>query len=825
LKYIIAFLLLASIHGNAQVRNVGKIISFQKITGGIEGKTGSSFFEVVAYSENIIRVRVSKYKITDHFSYALASSVKPSFENIRIVENENSIELSTSALSVIIEKRPSFRVIFKNGRGEMINEDQPGEGFGTTFTGDRVSIYKKMQNGERFVGLGEALGNLDRRGTGVTLNNTDTYKYGDPRLPMYCSIPFFIGILGDDVYGLFFNNSYKTFFNFGLSTPGFTSMQADGGDADYFLFYDTSVAKVIEHYTSVTGTMPLPPLWSLGYHQSRCSYYPQEEVKIIAETFRRKKIPLDCIVLDADYLQDYEPFRINKSRFPDMPGLARDLSKMNIELTASVNPGIKIDSSYDAYREGLQKDLFVKYTDGRLFVSDIAPSTNLFPDFTNPKTRNWWIDKMKFLPDNGIHGYWNDMNEPAVSGSYLPENLVFDFDGRKANAPEAKNFYGMLMARSSYESALKYGNGRRPFVLTRSGFAGVQRYSAVWSGDNQASDAHLLMGQLINVQMGLSGIPFVGPDLGGYIGDGNKDLFRRWIEVGVFSPFLRNHREFFGAANEPWAYGEETEGISKSYIGFRYRLMPYLYSKFYEASQTGMPIMRSLCISYPHENRVYDLSYQYEFLFGDAILVIPLTSQDTFKKIFLPKGNWYDLFTDKRVEGDREMVVEMPAHKIPLYIKASSVIPMQSLIQSTREAPSDTLYVHVYNGTDQNRFIYYEDDGSSMAYKNAVYCKREILFDPAAKKIIISRQEGSYPAHFKKLNIIFHGFNDELKEIKINNAVVPQKTVSQPVFDALENLGDYYDKTYMQTLRSSDKRMDTRSVIIDNVPGQIELNY
>ncbi|HEY4335008.1 MAG TPA: TIM-barrel domain-containing protein, partial [Puia sp.] len=642
------------------------------------------------------------------------------------------------------------------------------------------------------------------------LSNTDNYKYGDPRLPMYSSIPFFIGIHHRQVYGLFFHNTYRTFFNFGLSTPEFASINADGGDADYFFFYGGGVGDILNEYTSLTGRMPLPPLWSLGYHQSRCSYYPQTTVQIIAETFRKKKIPIDCIVLDADYLQDYEPFRINMRRFPDMPGLAAELKKQDIELTASVNPGIKLDSTYSANADGLKNDVFLKYADGRPFVSEMAPSLNHYVDFTDPKARSWWIDHLKFLPDNGIHGYWNDMNEPAVAGSYLPDNLVFDFDGRKANALEGKNVYGMEMARSSYESALKYGDGRRPFVLTRSAFAGIQRYSAMWSGDNQAKDEYLLGGVLLNTQLGLSGVPFVGPDLGGYIGDGNKELYKRWVEVGVFSPFVRNHREFFANAGEPWAYGEEAEAISRTYIGFRYRLMPYLYSAFYATSQTGIPIARSLCIDDPYDPKVFDPVYQYEFLFGDALLVAPMTSTERYKKVYLPHGDWYDLYSDSLLPGARETGMEYPVYRLPLFVKASAILPLQSLIQSTKQKPGDTLSVHIFYGHEKNEFVYYEDDGATFDYRQGHFCRRSIEFDPKARQIVIGSQTGDYRSAFGHIELILHGFP----------SVSGARPATTRLLDVLEGMEDLYDPATFLALLDAEPVIRTQAITLANLKEQ-----
>jgi alpha-glucosidase len=821
-----ALLVWSHIICNAQVKNVGRVMTYNKITGGIEGKTATAIFDIHAYSDNTIRVRVSKNKSLNNFSYALTTNQIPSFNNILVEEKENSIFLSTNAIIVQVEKSPAFRIIFKNKKGDIINEDVKGDCFGTTFIGDKVSVYKKMQEGERFVGMGQALGNLDKRGTGITLNNTDTYKYGDPRLSMYISVPFYMGIHHQQVYGMFFNNSYKSFFNFGLSTPDFTSVNMDGGDADYFFMYDESAARILEHYTALTGRIQLPPKWSIGYHQSRCSYYPQEKVEWIASTFRKKKIPLDCIVLDADYQQGYQPFRVNKERFPDMPALAASLSRQNVELTASVYPAVAIDSSYHSYTDGLKKDVFIKYADGSLFNTEIAPVKCYLPDYTNPDTRTWWKNKMKWLPDNGIHGYWNDMNEPALGGSYLPDNLLFDFDGHKANALEAKNVYGFQMARSSYEAALQNSPGRRPFILTRSGFAGVQRYSAVWSGDNTSSDDGLLSSVLLNNQLGLSGISFCGHDIGGFIGDGSKELFKRWIQVGVFSPFCRNHKGCGGVAGEPWVYGDEAEAISKTFIGFRYRLMPYIYAAFYKASQTGMPIAKSLCIDYPHDDKVYNSSYQYQFLFGDAIMAVPVTTQDTNKKIYLPKGEWFDLFTDERISGEKEMLKETVPYQIPLFVKGAAIIPMQSLVQSAKEKPTDTLFIHVYNGNESNQFVYYEDAGDGVGYQKGIYCKRVIEFIPSQKKLLFHQQQGSFNSSFTKIKVVFHGFENMPGSVRLGNEEIRSISgTGYQLLDPLEQLADIYDPAYYEALKAANHKPVTTSIIINNTTEDIQLQW
>ncbi|WP_461788778.1 glycoside hydrolase family 31 protein [Pedobacter sp.] len=817
-------LLCYTINALAQLQNSGRIVSYSKTKNGIAGKTVNFSFEVSAYSANIIRVQITKNQEINDYSFALVSNEKPSFNAFKVADEEGKIKLSTANIKVEIDKAPDFRIVFKNDKGEIINEDMPGKGMGTTFIGDKTTVYKRLQQGERFVGMGESLGNLDRYASVVTTWNVDNYKYDNDKIPMYISIPFYIGIFKDQVYGMYYDNSFKGTFNFGASNTRFSSVTFDGGDMDYFFMYDQSVAKVIEHYISLTGKMPLPPKWSIGYHQSRNSYYPESQVMFIANTFRNKKIPLDCIVLDADYLVDYEPFRINTKRFPDMKGMASRLSDMGIELTASVNPGIKIDATYSAYNDGLRNDIFLRYTDNELYKADIWPNMNYYPDFTNPKARQWWADQMKIYQDVGINGYWNDMNEPAIGGQSMPDNVVFDYDGRKSTPLESHNLYGFLMARSSFESFQKYGGNKRRFVMTRSAFAGIQRFATVWSGDNQAKDEHILLGVLLNNQMGLSGIPFVGPDLGGYIGEATKEMYTRWVEVGVFSPYLRNHRGQYQMSNEPWAYGEEAEAISKTYIEFRYQMMPYLYSKFYETSKTGIPIARSLCLDYPFDNNIYDLKYQYQFIFGDAFLISPLTSKEKSKKVYFPKGKWYNIFTDEKIDGSQELLQDFPLYNLPLYVKESAIVPLQSITQSAKEKPTDVLLLHVYNGENNNDFIYYEDDGATLNYQKNNFYRRTIQFNPKNKTLKFTKVEGNYASNFKKIKVILHGFENKVYP-KVNDNTAVTKTETIKLIDPTTNLQDvYFDTNFFNTIKAREAMKPQQVFDIENVNSEILIN-
>lgn len=824
LKYLFTgALLLTGLMGRTQT-SFGPVTSWKPTASGLEAKVPQGLARVWVYNPNTIRISLTQKKQFRQFSYMLTDTAAPSFKGFRITEQADSIIIKTSELTATITRKPFWAVRVTNASGQLISEDYAGSGFGAACIGERINWYRKLQSDERFVGLGEVLGPLDKRGSGYTLNNTDTYKYGDPRLPVYTNVPFFIGMHHQLVYGLFFHNSYKSFFNFGLSTPEYSSITADGGDIDYFLISAPSISDILEHYSSLTGRIPLPPKWAIGYHQSRCSYFPQDRVLQIAESFRRKNIPADGIVLDADYLVEYEPFRIHPQRFPDMKGMNEQLRKLHFEVTASVNPGIKIDSSYIAWNDGLKANVYIRYSNGQLYQADIWPNRNHYVDYTNPRGRAWWSKQMNMLPQYGIHGFWNDMNEPAVGGSYIPDNLAFHFDGHGSNSLEAKNLFGMLMARSSYEAARIYTSDRRPFVLTRSGFAGVQRYAAVWSGDNTAKDEYLLGGQLLNTQMGLSGIPFTGDDIGGYIGATSRELFARWIAIGSLQPYARNHKEAYAAANEPWSYGEESEAIAKSYIGFRYKLLPYFYSLFYEASAKGMPISRSLSMYWPFKNPVFDPLYQYQSLLGPSLLLVPVTPSEKIKKLYLPPGTWYDLHTDAALSGDREISIEAPLHQLPMYVKASAIIPMQPEVQWSGEQPKDTLYLHVYSGNEKNEFIWYEDAGDGYAYQKNEFAKRRIEYLPAEKTIRLNAQTGDYHPSYRIIKLVLHGF-PTIGTVRINQTEMPVLTTHEKLINPLQELALIYDPMYTAQLRSREEMQQQYYITVPFTGNELSIEW
>ncbi|MDB5122655.1 MAG: alpha-glucosidase [Mucilaginibacter sp.] len=719
------------------------------------------------YSPSIIRVCISRdYKEEGSFAVIQEPAGK-----MDITESGNEIVVTTSAMQLRISKSP-LRFNFYTAEGKVLSEDDPR--FGVNWQDARVTNYRKLIADEKFIGLGEKTGNLNRRGSSYVNWNTDAALHDVNADPLYKTFPFFIGLHSGLTYGLFFDNTHRSYFDFGATTDEKMSwFGADGGDMNYYFFGAQSVPQIIEDYTWLTGRMEMPPLWSLGYQQCRWSYMSADEVLDIAENFRKEKIPADVMYCDIDYMDEYKIFTWNKKTFADPKGMIAKLKAMDFKLVTIVDPGIKVEKGYKQYDEGVAKNYFATYPNGENYVANVWPGRCHFPDFFRADVREWWGKSFTALTDPGVEGFWNDMNEPAAWGQNIP--WLVKFGDRYMS--EARNVYGMEMARATYEGTKKILGNKRPFVLTRAAYSGAQRYSAVWTGDNSAYDAHMLLGQRLVNSLGITGMSMIGVDIGGFTGDPTPELMVRWNSLGVYTPMFRNHAQEGTIMREPWCWGKKNQAIIKKDIEQRYRMLPYLYSSFYQSCQTGMPVSRTLAINYTGDENVYDVKYQNQFLFGDAILVSPVESTKFTGEVYLPEGDWYRLSTGEKFKGGKAITVPAPLTDLPVFIKAGAIIPMQNVIQSTAEKGDGILEVNVWYGDKANSFVYYEDDGASYDYQKGVYYKREISFDPEKHEITLSKAEGSFTSKYDRVKLVLHGFKAS-KSIRVNGKELKSKDFS-----------------------------------------------
>lgn len=588
----------------------------------------------------------------------------------------------------------------------------------------------------RCYGLGERYSSLNLRGAMHTLSTTDTSLDQHESVDaMYIAIPFLIVQDGADAYGLFLDSPAPQRWDLdsGLINEGGIVLYSRRGWSLYG-FGPAPLPSIVAAYTGLTGRHELPPLWSLGHQQSRWSYPDQETALAISEEFRRRNIPCDTIVLDIDYMDDYRVFTTSLERFPDFQAMVEQLNQNKFKVVTIVDPGVKKDSKYHVYQEGVKQDLFCKTSDGKLFVENVWPGKSVFPDFLQPETREWWSKHQGFLARLGVSGIWNDMNEPAFFNMrtpfdpQCPETPPDDQQPFMQTSPEGKvghlevrNLYGLLMSRSAREGLLKERPGERPFVLTRSGYAGVQKHSAIWLGDNSSWWEHLAKSIPMLLNVGLSGVAFAGADIGGFGANTSAELLTRWYELGIFYPFFRNHCIMGGCPQEPWAFGPRTEEHIRKLIAARYSLLPYIQNLFWEHKRCGAPLLRPLDWHYPQDENVFQIDDQ--FLFGESILVAPILHRShTHRYVYFPEGQWYSLENNRRYAGGTVQRIRLELGTVPAFVKEGSIIPCLDPVQSTAEAPQAPITFRVF-GCDAKGKLF-EDDGISL---NSEYSEYDLL--------------------------------------------------------------------------------------------------
>ncbi len=807
----------------ADFQFAGDILSYKKFDDRIEYKLTNALFNIYIINNDIIRFRFtnqSEFSKVPSYAVIYHSSVAFSFN-----DTKDYYQVSTSELIVRISKSPC-RVSIYNKEMNLINEDE--KSFGMSYDCDEVKCYKTLFKNELFYGLGEKTKNLKKNGEFWTMWNSDTPAYNEKTDPLYQSIPFFIGIRDHKAYGIFFDNTYKSYFNMGASNNRFYWFGAEKGELDYYFINGPEIKKVINLYSMLTGRMELPPKWSLGYQQSKWSYYPESTVRTLAETFRNKQIPCDVIYLDIHYMNGYRVFTWDKNRFPEPEKMLSDLSGEGFKVITIIDPGVKADTNnYNIAKEGLQENLFVKYPDGVIYQGEVWPGWAYFPDFTKAETRVWWGKKNADLLKQGIAGIWNDMNEPSAWGQAIPDILQFDDNGFGANYKKIHNVYALEMAKATFEGIKNNIPNTRPFILTRAGFSGIQRYAAVWTGDNVASEEHLKLACTMVQGLSLSGVPFCGSDVGGFFGTPSQRLYARWMQLGAFSPFFRGHTIINTPDQEPWAFGEEVENNVHKIMNLRYELLPFFYNEFFEASQTGIPIVRSMFINYQDDDECYSDNAQYQFMIGDNLLVAPVLSEyENFRKLYLPEGKWLDWWTNKVFEGKKWIIVEAPIDRIPLFIREGAIIPMEPKQNYVGENNNSELTLKIFPSQD-SKYNFYEDDGKSLNYKNGQFLLTSIkVKNNSNLDIDIEKENGEYDPDRKSYQLNIYR-NKPVNIVTINGRSIKPfddteelKNKTGYIFDSQKNL---LIIKYQSGTTSSG--VDTLKVLYKLEPGiKIEIN-
>ena len=705
--------------------SLGNFVGIDKEKMEIKLENGEMKIEYI--KPHIVKIFYGLKKEKKPLSFAIEKDLD-SFTQIFVSDRKEVVDISPKgskkqqSISIIIDKDNNL-CIFKSPRGEIYTETIPMHSEEKWYR----SIKKSNKPREHYFGFGEATGELDKVNTTVAFWNTDSLPYDNNRKNLYQSQPIQVTIQENGlIYAIIYDNPYKSIISVEKREEGYiTEYSVAGGGITYYLIISSSISDLFSELTYILGKVPLPPLNSLGHHQSLWSYKNEEEVRKVAETFRNKQIPCDFIHLDIDYMDGYRIFTWNKERFPNIKELSSELlEKHNIKLLAITDPGVKVDPEYFMYKEGIKDNHFVKNEDGKtLFEGEVWPGHCHFPDFSQQKTREWFGSKFKILDESGIEAFWIDMNEPSVFSELgtIPETAIHPCDGKNRSHAEMHNQYGHLMSKAVYEGLKKINENKRVFILTRSAYIGTQRYAGSWTGDNNAEWGHLRMSLPMLMNMAISGQVMIGPDIGGFLGKPSAELLIRWYQAGLFYPFFRNHSINKNCRHEPWVFGKRVEKIIRKTIQLRYQLLPYLYTSLVETCKTGIPLFKALFIDYIDDEEVYNKQWlNTEYLVGNSLLIAPILKKWRRKrKVYFPKGTkWFSFDGSQIYEGGKTYTISIPLDSFNfIFIKEGSIIPIiDKDIQSTEEVLKEPLTLLIC-GEKEAKGEVYLDDGYTMNYE------------------------------------------------------------------------------------------------------------
>lgn len=753
----------------------GAIESFETQTNGIRIQTERATLGLTFVTNKILQVRVRPDRqFPKVFSYAIDPEFQPTAPSVTVTEDSANISIDSQAVACQLSRSDCQLKIILSTDQEVSVDTEMGLAWSDNGITNTVQWSRQLPTDEYCYGLGQRSGGFNLRGKQLALWNFDPVGYHRDDDPVYYSIPFYLGVHPKYSIGILWDNPSRGMVDLGATQSNSMQFSSEKGELRFYLIVDDTPENVLKHYFELTGKPPLPPLWAFGYHQSRWGYKHADKFRYLADAFRHRQIPCDVLHFDIDYMDEYRVFTWNKENFPDFPQVIQEINALGFKAVAIVDPAIKADPKSEAFQSGNQAGIFHTYPDGTPFIAPVWAGDSAFPDFTMPAARQWWADHIESLVKSvGFAGLWNDMNEPTVfmpkgEAGTLPEYITANWDGHHSTHLDgAHNVYGMQMARATREGFQQVTPDKRPFVLTRAAYAGAQRYTTSWTGDNVSTWDHLKLSLSVTLNCGLSGMVFTGPDIGGFFETPEPELYARWIEAACLLPFCRTHTAEGTPDQEPWSFGTDVENIARKHINLRYQLLPYIYSSYAQCTTEGKPLVRPTFLLDSSDQKLYTQDDVY--MLGDSLLIAPVLEKGaTSREIYLPHGAWYDFWTGKLIDGSRTITVNAPLDHLPIFVKAGKVIPMWETMQYVGEKPLEELRLKAYAGTSETSF--YEDVGEGLAYQKGDYrwsyftCK----YLPNGQFAIDWRITGNFEPSYRKSRIEIIGISREPELVEVD---------------------------------------------------------
>ena len=648
-------------------------------------------------------------------------------------------------------------------RTDAVTSEIPAESgalsYGAVCTKDGFSFTYTMDSDAVVYGLGEATRGINKRGYCYISDCTDDPNHTEDKRSLYGAHNFIV-VWGKETFGLFFDYPSRLTFDIGYTRMDTLTVSCGNADLDLYVITGSSPYDIVKQFRHIIGRSYIPPKFAFGFGQSRWGYRTKEDFRKVARGYRENHIPLDMIYMDIDYMDSYKDFTLGE-QFAGFPEFVREMKDSHIRLIPIIDAGVKVEDGYDIYEEGVQNRYFCQREDGSDFVAAVWPGDTHFPDFLDPDARKWFGDKYRFLTDQGIEGFWNDMNEPAIfysregldEAKALARKFADGEDGRwdgagsvgvwqmgdklqsLANSPEdyrrfyhkingtkvrhdkVHNLYGFNMTRAAGEAFDRIDPGRRFLMFSRSSYIGMHRYGGVWTGDNKSWWSHILLNLKMMPSLNMCGFLYAGADLGGFGADTTRELLLRFLALGVFTPLMRNHAAM--GTREQECYQFENIEDFRHVIGVRYRLLPYLYSEYMKAALNDDLYFKPLAFVYPEDKMAVRIEDQ--LMLGNEIMIAPVYEQNgKGRYVYLPEEMKFVKFLpdgsiSEELLGQGIHYVDIALNEVPLFIRKGKCIPVAETAECVDEIDTEHLRMIGYDGAE---YVLYDDDGVHKDYEN-----------------------------------------------------------------------------------------------------------